>query len=499
MSDDRLDRAVTGGVVRGRSSAAIDEWRGVPYAAPPVGARRLRAPAPVIPWTGVRDATRFGPVATQDRKGPFGGAAPSTPRSEDCLTLNIAAPSGADSLPVMVFIHGGAYSVGSPADSPWRGTTFVRRGVVHVTLNYRLNALGYLDFSEFGFDTNLGLRDQVAALEWVRDNIARFGGDPERVTVYGESSGGNAVTTLMTTPVARGLFARAIAQSPPSNAVYWPHDTRRSGRDFLRLLGAPVGREAEALRDASADALVTAARLLFAEVPDAYPGDLAFSPVVDGAYLPEHPFEAFRRGHQHDIPLLIGTTGREGSVFWGKRRILATTRSRREGLLAATPPAAREHFARAYRFGTRRDDLDFGGDFAFWFPSQRLAEQHSARHPAWLYRLDYAPPLLRLLGIDATHGADLITVFERERGWVGRLSTLLGGARDLRAVGERMREHWYTFAATGTLPEAWPRYSPERRESLSYDMVDRVERDTRRDRRLAWAGWVPLHSAEGGS
>ncbi len=255
--DDSLEVKIAAGSLRGLRDGDTRTWRGIPFAAPPVGERRLRAPAPVEAWSGVRDATKFGPVAPQDRKGPFAGAAATTPQSEDCLTLNVVTPlTPATGLPVMVYIHGGAYGVGSPADSPFRGVNFARRGVVHVTLNYRLNAFGYLDFSEFGFDNNLGLRDQVAALEWVRDNIAAFGGDPANVTVYGESSGGNAVTTLLTTPAARGLFARAIAQSPPSNAVYRPEVTRQWAREFLEILGAKPGHEAEALRSASPAALV---------------------------------------------------------------------------------------------------------------------------------------------------------------------------------------------------------------------------------------------------
>jgi len=260
--DDSLEVQIDSGRLRGTLDSGTRTWRGIPFAAPPVGERRLRAPLPPLPWSGVRDAAQFGPVAPQDRKGPFAGASSTTPQSEDCLTLNVIAPrEAATGLPVMVYIHGGAYGVGSPADSPFRGVNFARRGVVHVTLNYRLNAFGYLDFSEFGFDNNLGLRDQVAALEWVRNNIAAFGGDPGNVTIYGESSGANAVTTLLTTPAARGLFARGIAQSPPSNAVYRPEVTRQWAREFLEILGARPGHEAESLSAASPAELVRAARL----------------------------------------------------------------------------------------------------------------------------------------------------------------------------------------------------------------------------------------------
>jgi para-nitrobenzyl esterase len=491
---DSLEVATTAGIVVGVHDRDTRTWRGIPYAAPPVGERRLRAPEPVEPWTGTRDATRFGPVAPQDRKGPFSGAAAGTPQSEDCLTLNVIAPAlPARALPVMVYIHGGAYGVGSPADASFRGVNFARRGVIHVTLNYRLNALGYLDFSEFGFDNNLGLRDQVAALEWVRDNIEWFGGDPANVTVYGESSGGNAVTTLLATPAAAGLFARVIAQSPPSNAVYRPEVTRQWAREFLEILGATPGREAEMLRNATAAELVTAARLLFVQIPDQYPGDQAFSPVIDGDYLPEHPVEALRAGRGHPVPLIIGSNDREGSVFFGKRRILATTKARVNGLLGNTSPEAADLMRKTYRLPRRRGAIDFAGDFAFWLPTYQIAAGHSTIAPTWMYRLDYATPLLRAVGIDSTHGADLLTVFGRTRSAVARLTTLLGGGRALAALSGRMQGYWLRYAVDGTVDASWPRHDPQARASLIFDNPDRVEFDTRADRRAAWDQFIHLH------
>jgi para-nitrobenzyl esterase len=333
----------------------------------------------------------------------------------------------------------------------------------------------------------------VAALEWVRDNIAAFGGDPANVTVYGESSGANAVTTLLVLPAARGLFARAIAQSPPSNAVYRPDLTRAWAREFMEILGVAPGTEAEILRTASTGSLVTAARLLFGRVPDEYPGDQAFSPVIDGEYLPAHPVEALRAGHGHPVPLIIGSNGREGSVFFGRRFILATSESRVNGLLAGSTAEAARDLRAVYQLPKRHGRLDFGGDFAFWLPTYQIAAGHSAIAPTWMYRLDYAPRLLRLLGIDATHGADLLTVFDRVRTPVGRLTTVLGGARALAAVSERMQDYWLRFAIDGSVDAAWPQHDAIRRASLVFDSPDRVENDSRSDRRRAWDEFVHLH------
>jgi para-nitrobenzyl esterase len=493
MVDD-LELATANGTIRGIRVGDVREWRGIPFAAPPIGDLRFRAPAPATSWAGIRDASAFGPVASQDRKGPFSGAEAETPRSEDCLTINVAAPAQAGTgLPVMVYIHGGGYSVGSPRDTAFRGINFARRGIVHVTFNYRLNAFGYIDFSEFGADHNLGLRDQVAALEWIRDNIAAFGGDPANVTVYGESSGANAVTTLLALPAARGLFARAIAQSPPSNAVYRPELTRAWARELLQILGVRPGGEADALRTADAESLVTAARILFLRVPDEYPGDQPFSPVIDGDYLPEHPVEALRAGRGHPVPLIIGSNDREGSVFWGKRFILATSPSRINGLLGGSPVEAAATLRSVYRLPKRRGRLDFGGDFAFWLPTYQIAAGHSRIAPTWMYRLDYAPPLLHLVGIDSTHGADLLTVFDRANTPVAKLTTLLGGRAALAAVSERMQEYWLRYAIDGSVDVAWPQHDPERRASLIFDNPDRVENDTRADRRRAWDDFIHLH------
>jgi para-nitrobenzyl esterase len=393
----------------------------------------------------------------------------------------------------MVYLHGGGYSVGSPRDNAFRGLNFARRGVVHVTFNYRLNAFGYLDFSAYGADNNLGLRDQVAALEWIRDNIAAFGGDPANVTIYGESSGANAVTTLLALPAARGLFARAIAQSPPSNAVYRPELTRAWGSEFMEILGVAPGGEAEALRTADTESLVTAARLLFMRVPDDYPGDQAFSPVIDGEYLPEHPVEALRAGRGNPVPLIIGSNDREGSVFFGKRFILATSPSRIDGLLAASSEKAAQELRRVYRLPGRHGRLDFGGDFAFWLPTYQIAAGHSTVAPTWMYRLDFAPPLLKLLGIDATHGADLLTVFDRANTSVARLTTLLGGRKALAALSKRMQDYWLRFATDGTVAASWPRHDASGRASLIFDNPDRVENDTRADRRHAWDDFIHLH------
>jgi len=500
-----LDVSISGGSVRGVLRRGLRMWRGIPYAQ----AQRWRAPTPAEPWADLRDAREFGPVAPQDRKGQFLGPAPHIPISEDCLSVNVIAPAAAaEGLPVMMFIHGGAYSVGSAREIPHLGEVLVRRGdVIFVNFNYRLGALGYLDFSSFAtpeypIENNLGLRDQVAALEWVRDNIEHFGGDPTNVTLFGESAGANAVTTLMTVPSARGLFARAIAQSSPPNAIYGTELTSVWAAEFLELLSEDVDDSstesttaegaAELLHSAEIDALVRATTRLQLRSPDAWPGTIALCPVIDGDFLPERPLDAFKAGRAHPVPLIIGTNDREGSLFRGRLDILATTPSRIRAIFARTKKKARKAVKAQYPgLPARRPAADFGGDYAFWYPSIKVAERHARFAPVWFYRFDIAPRLVRLAGFDATHGLELFALFDRMDGRFGRTMGLLGGRRAFKRAGRRMQDHWLSFAKASTPLADWPTYSSRSRRTLIIDATDRVEMDPRRDRRRAWQEFVP--------
>lgn len=505
--DQSLRVAVSGGEVQGVYRRGLRMWRGIPYAAPPVGALRFRAPQPVPPWQGVRSAEHFGPVAPQDRNGQFSGPPTGVPMSEDCLTLNIIAPgTGGERLPVMFWIHGGAYSVGSSREIRRQGEALVTGGVLFVNINYRLGALGYLDFTSFStpehqFESNLGLRDQVAALEWVRDNIASFGGDPDNVTLMGESAGANAVTTLMAVPAARGLFARAMAESSPPDAVYTRAMTAEWAREYIEILAESIDNlstdstspedAGELLLSASVDDLVAATTRMSLVAPDKHPGTIALCPVIDGHFLPERPLNAFMEGRAHPVPLVIGTNDREGSLFRGKRDILATTPPRIRAIFAKTRKKARKALKAQYPgLPAPRPAADFGGDFAFWFPTVKVAERHSRFAPVYVYRFDIAPRVLRWAGFDATHGLEMFALFDLMDGTFGRAIGLLGGRRAFKRAGERMRHHWVSFAQDGTLA-GWPKYTTGKRRTLIVDRTDRIEEDPRSERRKAWNEFVP--------
>lgn len=485
-------------------------WRGIPYAAAPVGRLRFRAPRAAAAWSGELDASEFGPVAMQDRKGQFVGVNTTVPMSEDCLSLNVIAPGRTTAAlkPVMVWIHGGAYSAGSSQEMPKQGEGLARDGnLVFVNFNYRLGALGYLDFTRFStpsrpFESNLGLRDQVAALEWVRDNIEAFGGDPDNVTLFGESAGGNAVTTLMTVPAARGLFARAIAESSPADAVYGSELTSVWAQDYVELLSEVVDDSstdstsqedaALLLTSARAEDLVTATTMMQRLTPDRAPGTISLCPVIDGEYLPERPIDAFDHGRAHPVPLIIGTNDREGSLFRGRLDILATTPPRIRAIFAKTKKKARKRLKVLYPgLPARRPAADFGGDYSFWYPSIRVAERHADLAPVHMYRFDLAPRLVRWVGLDATHGIELFAIFDRSGGLFGRAVGIFGGYSAFEKTGKRMRANWLHFARTGTVDPGWPLYTARKRNTLIIDAVDRVESDPRRDKRLAWQEFVP--------
>ncbi|MGA1812923.1 carboxylesterase/lipase family protein [Frondihabitans sp. 4ASC-45] len=504
-----MRRRTTSGEVLGVAERGIRAWRGIPYAAAPVGSLRYRAPSDPPPWRGVRNARHFGPACPQDRDR-FVGIDATTPQDEDCLSINVIAPEGSEagaSLPVLVFIHGGAYAVGSSREFPRQGEQLVREGgIVYVSFNYRLGGFGYVDLTAWSteerpIDSNLGLRDQVKALEWVRDNIREFGGDPDRVTISGESSGGNAVTTLMTVPSAKGLFAGAIAQSSPTNAIYPRQVTEKWAGELLELLSREVRdddlestshEDAVALLEkAGAHHIVRATSKLFLRAPDDQPGSIFLSPVIDGDFLPERPLDAFKAGRAHPVPLIIGTNDREGSVFTGRRDILATTPLRIRAIFANTTKKARKAITKQYPgLPARRPALDFGGDFSFWFPSVKVAERHARFARVYFYRFDAAPRILRLAGVDAFHGLELWALFGRMNSAFGAAMSLLGGRRAFLATAARMRRRWLEFVVTGGVAD-WPSYDPFRRRTLIIDRVDRVEFDPRGERRRVWQDFVP--------
>ena len=477
------------GLLRGTTEGGVNVWRGVAYAEQPVGERRFLAPAPLEPWVGIRDAVEHGPLPPQGRSFVGGGRDDPKIRDEACLTVTVwsAARDPDSALPVMVWIPGGAFVYGAGQLQLYNGSRLAVNGnVVVVNVTYRLGVFGGFELSDLGagFDDNLCLRDQLAALAWVRDNIAAFGGDPEQVTVFGESAGATSVLALLASPAAAGLFGRAIAQSPALPLIA-DRDTRaRQAHRFLDLLGVGVD-EVKALPQR---ALRRAAGELQAESVARTPV-LGYGLVHGVDLLPHHPIEAARIGAVSGVPLIVGTNSHEASMFaWGKPPMLPTTAATIDAYFERTAPEAKARVLAAYpAYPRRRAQVAVGSDAMFGAPTWAFADAYSPHALTHAYRFDHTTWTLRVLGLGATHGSEIVHIQHSYASYLGRKLHPLG-RRVQPGVGRRMQRTWLSFA-TGQLGSEWPRYDAEHRRT-------RVIRSTRDDtvadpdavRRSAWEG-----------
>jgi para-nitrobenzyl esterase len=495
---DRNNRVTTtSGTVEGVTADGVTRWRSVPYARPPVGRLRLRAPQPPIPWRGVRYCHDFAFCAPQRRRYTILGVNRYQPMSEDCLTVNVVAPAmpAGEPLPVLFFIHGGGYMLGSSATPIYDGAALARRGCIYVSVNYRLGALGCLDLSSLAtpdhpIDSNLFLRDLVLALEWVRDNIASFGGDADRVTIFGESAGAHAVATLLAVPAARGLFAGAISESPASGMVVAPRAAPRFAAQFVEILGVDPRNAAAALMQTEPRRFVKALDQLLARLVEDPAGSFAIGPIADGDYLPRDPFQAIARGEAHPVPLIVGNNAEEARLFTRWLKMLPTSERTIERLLGAADPAARERITAAYPDYPHPDAcMQLSADMFFGSAAWRLAEAHSKHAPTYMYRYDYAPRALNWSGLGATHGMELLAVFDLYRTRWGSLLTLAADQRSALRVSNNVQSRWRRFSRTGVPGEGWPTYDQDR-AVMVFDKRSRVEHDPDPARRQAWEGFT---------
>jgi para-nitrobenzyl esterase len=496
MHDRIIRKTISTGIVEGFTRDGVNRWRSIPYAQPPVGALRYRAPRPPQPWAGVRHCHSFADCAPQQRMYTATGLGRYQSMSEDCLTLNVVTPEGAGDqpLPVMVFIHGGAYILGSSATPIYDGAALARKGCVYVSVNYRLGALGCLDLSslstpEHPIDSNLFLRDLVMALQWVRTNIGEFGGDPENVTIFGESAGAQAVITLLATPAAKGLFAQAISESPPSSMVRSRETAARFAGRFTTLIGARRADAAHALMHAAPADLVNALDKLIAAANS--DGAFPAGPTYGDDLLPIDPIEAMRTGAASPVPLIVGTNAHEARLFTRFLKLLPTTEQKIEAVLGGAGAATRDRIIEAYPdYPAPSACVRIGGDFAFGSAAWEVAEAHAAHAPTHLYRYDYAPRTLHWSGLGATHATELFAVFDIYRTRLGSLLTLAGDQSSARRVSRAVQSHWREFARTGSPGADWPAYTLRQRPVMVFDRHTHVEHDPHPHRRTAWSGFT---------
>jgi para-nitrobenzyl esterase len=463
---------VTGGQIRGRSSAdGGAEFKGISYALPPLGELRWREPQPVAAWSGIRDAAAFSVACTQISEGWNLRYVQSS--AEDCLYLNVAAPvwPPAVKFPVMVWIHGGSNTAGSGEAAGFDQRTLVRRGLVLVTINYRLGALGFLAHTALARESahhtsgNYGLMDQIAALEWVRRNIAMFGGDPYRVTVAGQSAGAMDVSLLMTSPLARGLFRRAIAQSG-AVSVFKGSRTRGQAEELGQKMAAelklPAGDTIARLRKLPPGEILEAAKR-------ASGGDrTGLETSVDGWVLPKLPTEAFAAGESLPAPLLIGSTAQE----IGGNEPAAKVRSAIQEAYGGLADRALALYGLAGT-GEGKPDTLYGGpgvqwptDVVFRCPVVAEAVAHAAAgHPTYQYGFDHAAPDRHGNQHGMGHSAELNFLF-------GTWGSDVQLAPIDRKISDLMQSNWANFVRTGDpngegLPR-WPSFTVKEQEYLAF-------------------------------
>ncbi len=509
----------THGVVQGTVSEGVHRFLGVPYAAAPFGPRRLRRPAPVIDWVGVRDATSLGPEPPQVAPPATGsteagaaedwsdvaGAFEAVERSsatEDCLNLNVWTPDpGAAGMPVMVWVQGGMFELSSTA--AYDGSRFARDGVVCVVVNWRPGAEGFLHLADAV--ANRGLLDQVAALEWVRDNIDRFGGDAANVTVFGESAGAMSIGTLLAMPSAQGLFHRAVLQSGAAQHVSPPEDATRVAAHLAGLLG--VRCDLESVAAVGVERLLAAQAQLKADLlADPDPGrwgpsvvstTMPWQPVLDGRVLPGPPLDLIAAGSAADVDLLVGTNVDD----WRLWLLVSGAMGQVTDEILTGPVATYGHQSLAAYGVEPRTTLDayrdrYPGagpgelltkvqtDWWMRIPAIRLAEAHAATRAGdrgtHMYEFAWQSP-----GLGSVHALEVPFVFDTAEPDAPLFGSLLGPAPP-QDLARTMHSAWVAFATSGD--PGWPCYDPRTRTTMRFDTTSAPVEDPRSWERAMWAG-----------
>jgi len=467
------------GPISGVSNDGIWAYLGVPFASSPVGELRWKAPQPVKSWREVRECTEYGPVCPQLEGSVEEGGVGDARTSEDCLYLNVWTPAKNDSekMPVMVWIHGGAYIRGAGSVSMYDGHNLAKEGVVLVTINYRLDSLGFLAHpllskeSPKGVSGNYGLLDQIEALKWVKSNIESFGGDKECVTIFGESAGATSVCNLMASPVAEGLFQRAIVESGPfmdHEMLFTPFRTMKQceqiGEKFVASLGCDGKPDPmEAMREKTPEELLQATAL----EPGAFEGccNIEFAPAVDGWVLPDDPVSVFMNDEQHDIPLIVGSNRDEGTLFIQdtemsadeyRQTVLCFYGDSGEDVLKLFPPD---------EAGDIKQTLNRLTTVMDFFSVARFtaASMEGKKSNAFLYEFSRVPPPVEGTGVGAYHGAEMRYVF-------GNLDTAKGYREEDLELSRTIMRYWVNFADSGDPngdgDKDWPAYKSEVNEMI---------------------------------
>jgi len=501
QDDGGLVATTEKGQVRGQRVGNALSFKSIPYAAPPVGERRFAAPAPHQPWPGVRDATKGGPTAPYNR--PPAGAIDDQPifgqgwvKGDDYLTINIWTPAlTGPARPVMVFIHGGAFVVGTSDVPLYDGTSFAQKGIVMVSLSYRLGIEGFLKIK--GVPSNLGIRDQLAALRWVQANIGSFEGDPANVTIFGESAGAMSVATLLGSPAAKGLFRRAIMMSGSGQAVLSGEQADRIAAKYASVL--QIKNTAEDYRRFTPEQLLAAqqkvtpkmVKLNTDEYADPGSGTVLYFPVIDGDIVPAMPLTSVQQGASGASEVLVGYNSDEANYFLIPSGLLKKIKFDFVLTLAAkrlhpAPASLVTVYKQAYPTKSLGELLSgMATAYQFQVPSVRLADAH-ARQSGSTYMYEFAWPSSVAGGIyGAYHGLGLPFVFNK-RALVTGPRGMLGPSGGPAELAEKMQDAWIEFAKTGS--PGWAPYTTAERQTMLLNTNSQLQTNPHAKELRAWEG-----------
>jgi len=485
--------ATASGKVEGiQTKNGVLAFMGIPFAQPPTGDLRFAPPVEVAPWDGVRDATKSGPAAPQQANPIDPGA--KFVQDEDCLNLNIWTPAiDGRKRPVLVYIHGGACMLGRSSDPTFDGAIISKRGdIVFASINYRLGALGFLYLEDFGADYqgtgSNGIRDQILALRWLKSNIARFGGDPENITIMGESAGAMSVFALMGLPEAKGLFQRGISQSGPFNWFRTKKEAAGNTSDFMEICKKKYGvTDVAGLRKLKPEEILEAQTEVTANFGVLCP--LIWMPVIDGTVIPKDPFAAIQDGAAADIALLNGTN-RDEYCFWISFKPSLQSEPLSE-FLAEIPWFGKnlgDRKQEALDFYNKKNptpgpdkssipsSVAYVTDAAFFVPNLKASQAQAKHAKVWMYRMDWKENVKDQEFLNACHGIELPFVFKSFAPDQGAPDS-----NPQMGLSDAMQDAWISFVRTGNpnhkgLPE-WPAYEPEHRATMIFDTKSKVIED----------------------
>jgi para-nitrobenzyl esterase len=468
------------GALRGEQAGGALQFRGIPFAEPPIGPLRFRPPVPIKPWSGERDATRFGPSPMQSGEAGM-------EHSEDCLYLNIWVPEGKGPFPVYVWIHGGGFTGGHAFESMYDGSEITQEGVLCISVAYRLGVFGFLDLApilgaDYAGTANNALRDLMAALKWIQDNIAAFNGDPTRVTIGGESAGAKLTDILMGVPTAKPLFHQMISESGGGERVWSRAQSQSVTHGFADEWHSLTGNDAATILTAPADTIIKAQRQFIAAWPQHFP----LRCQIDGGLIPLHPTESIAAGSSRGKRLLIGTNRDESALFIGPH-------PQRDPVAADLGNLLPDNFAKVYKryreiYPQMTDEqLRIRAVTAeeYWIPSVRVADAHvKGGGEGWMYRLDFSETGGFLRGY-AFHSLDVRLVWNRP-------SPLAENAVAEAQLAHQMHQAWVAFLR-GDTPSApgvpaWPEYNQASRPTMVFDTQNHVEQKPQEAELRLWDG-----------